>query len=231
MLLELGMAVGGGILNALAGAEQNRAEEKKKQQALSLLRENIIDPDELDALMRDINSTFNNKLVTTLNSTALSSRGVANNQVAKGVAAGQVEGQRYGTLADARFRALDSNKQTNAAMASVIAGSPTPSSGVGDFFEGAMTAAPIGMELSKMLNPSIASTLGGAGGAIGEGGVSAVDSKGFSGSYSGPKFDDSNFSEDFGTFGKLWGHQGTIGDDNRFLMDQVGSNIHYGRGR
>jgi len=159
MILELGMAVGGGILNALAGAEANRAEEKKKQQALALLRENVIDPDELDALMRDINMTFNSRLTNTLNTTALRSRGVANSAVVKGVVAGQMEGQRLGTLADARFKAMENNKQAYSSMASVIAGSPTPSSGVGNFFEGAMTAAPIGMELSKMMSSDIFNTL------------------------------------------------------------------------
>lgn len=203
MVLELGVAVGGGILNALNGAAANREEEKKKQQALSLLRENLIDPNELDALMRDINSTFNSKLVSTLNSTALTSRGVANSGVVKGAVAGQIEGQRLGSLTDARFRAMESNKQTNSAMASVIANSPTPSSGVGDFFEGVMAAAPIGMELSKMLDPSVAATL--AGGATGAGGTSAVDSKGFSGIMGGPSFDNANMGEDLGMFSKLWG--------------------------
>jgi hypothetical protein len=159
MILELGMAVGGGILNALAGAEANRAEEKKKQQALSLLRENVIDPDELDSLMRDINMTFNNRLTSTLNTTALRSRGAANSGVVKAAVAGQMEGQRLGTLQDTKFRALESNKATYSSMASVIASSPTPSSGVGNFAKGAMGALPIGMELSKMMSADVFNTL------------------------------------------------------------------------
>lgn len=224
-LLAIGLAVGGGILNALSGAEANRAEEKRAQQALALLRENIIDPDELDALMRDINSTFNNRLVTTLNSTALTSRGVANAQVAKGVAAGQVEGERLGTLKDARFRVMESNKQTNAAMASVIAGTPAPSSGIGDFFTGALTAAPIGIELGKMLDPEIATTL-----AAGDG-----SEKGLSGRYDGPSYGKNSVNLS-GTFGDIWGDQDpgfTLNQQrqNYWFTQQAKFGTNYGRGQ
>lgn len=153
MLLELGVAVGGGILNALSGAAEDREMNKRKQQALALLKENIIDPDELNLMLSNVNRLFNNRLANTLNSTALRSRGVANAGLVKGAAAGAVEGQRFASLMDVQERVFESNKQTRSQMANVEAAMGSSHNALGDFFSGALGAAPIGMELSKMLAP------------------------------------------------------------------------------
>lgn len=149
MFLELGLAVGGGILNALAGQEQNAEIEKRKQAAIAALRENIIDPKELDTMLTDINRLFNSRLVNTLNSTAIRSRGVANSGVVKGVVAGQIEGARLGTLSETRFKALESNKQTMNQIANVNASMGRQNSFLGDFASGTLTALPAVLEGSK----------------------------------------------------------------------------------
>ena len=202
MILELGLAVGGGILNALAGAEKDRENEKRKQSALAMLRENIIDPNELDTMLQGINRMFNNRLVSTLNSTALRSKGIVNSGVMKAAAAGNIEGARLGTLSDTRFKVADSNRSTYSQMAGVEVGSGKESSVVGDFFSGALTALPAAMEAGKMFSPSVANTLG-AGAGVGEGTTKAIDSKGFMGHVSKniTSLEDSNY----GSFGKMFG--------------------------
>lgn len=149
MLLELGLAVGGGVLNALSGSAQDREIEKRKQQALALLRENIIDPKELDTMLTDINRLFNSRLVSTLNSTAIRSRGVVNSGVVKGVVAGQIEGARLGTLTETRFKTLQSNQATRAQMANVETTMGPQHDFLGDFASGALTALPTALEGSK----------------------------------------------------------------------------------
>ena len=151
MLLELGLAVGGGLLNAINGSEEDRQMEKRKQQAIALLKENIIDPNELDTMLQNVNRLFNNRLATTLNSTALRSRGIANSNVAKGVVAGGIEASRLGALTDVNMKVIDSNKQTREKMASVDASMGPQHNFFGDFAGGALAAAPVGIELSKML--------------------------------------------------------------------------------
>lgn len=151
LLLTAGIAVGGGILNALNGSAEDREMEKRKQAALTLLRENIIDPVELDTMLSNINRLFNNRLANTLNSTALRSRGIANSGVVKGIAAGQIESGRLGAISDTEFKALESNKQTRAQMAQTEVQYGSQHNFFGDFAGGALAAAPVGIELSKML--------------------------------------------------------------------------------
>lgn len=166
MLLELGIAVGGGLLNALSGSAANSAAElearrqqelieKRKQSALALLKENIIDPDELDTMLDNVNRLFNNRLVNTLNSTALRSRGIANNTAVKGVVASGIESQRLGSINEAYNRMLENNKQVGLQAANVVASTPIipipqQSNFFGDFVGGALAAAPVGIELSKL---------------------------------------------------------------------------------
>lgn len=201
MLLELGLAVGGGILNAVAGAEQDREMEKRKQRSLSLLRENIVDPDELDDMLSGINQMFNSRLVSTLNSTALRSRGVANSGVVKGVTAGQIEGQRLGTLSDTRFRVQESNNNTRTQMANVESSIGSSNSVVGDFFAGGLTALPAAMEAGKMLNPSVSTTLASAG----TPNVKSTSPTNITSPIGIPSYNEGNIMEGLGTFSKLYG--------------------------
>lgn len=154
MLLELGIAVGGGLLNALSGSAEDREMEQRKQRAMELLKENIIDPDELDLMLDNVNRLFNNRLINTLNSTALRSRGVANSATVKGVVSAGIESARLNTLADVNFKTMESNKQTRAQLANLETAFGGQHNFFGDFVGGALAAAPVGIELSKMLAPT-----------------------------------------------------------------------------
>jgi len=149
MLLELGLAVGGGLLNAAAGSAEDAELEKQRQKMLGLLQENIIDPAELDRLLADVNRMFNNRLVNTLNSTALRSRGFANSNVVKGATAGAIEGARIGTLSDTRFRALENNRNVRGQMVGVDLQTMPKHTFLGDFASGTLTALPTVLEGSK----------------------------------------------------------------------------------
>lgn len=146
----IGATVGSALLNALGGQAENAEMDKRRQRALSLLRENIIDPGELDLMLNNINRLFNNRLANTLNSTALSSRAVANSNVVKGAVAGTLEGQRYQALIGAQERVYESNKGTLAQMAQTeLAGGPNRSFFM-DFATGGLKGAQLGMEWEKM---------------------------------------------------------------------------------
>lgn len=154
MLFAIGAAVVGGALNALSGAAEDREMEKRKQAAMAQLRQNIIDPNELDSMLNNVNRLFNNRLVNTLNSTALQSRGVANSNVVKGVTAGQIEAGRLGALTDTQLKVQEGNRQTYSQMAGIESSMGGRHNAIGDFASGALAAAPVGMELSKMLSPN-----------------------------------------------------------------------------
>lgn len=158
MLLELGVAVGGGILNALNGSAEDREMEQRKQRAIALLKENIIDPDELNTMLQNVNRLFNNRLANTLNSTALRSRGIANNSVVKGVVASGIESARLGAITDTEQKALDNNSQVNSQIAQTELGYGDKHNFFGDFVGGALAAAPVGIELSKMLSDKTITT-------------------------------------------------------------------------
>lgn len=163
--LAIGTAVGGGLLNALAGNEERDRVEKQRSQALSLLRENIIDADELDLMLRNVNRLFNNRLVNTLNTTALQSRGFANANVAKASVAGAMEGSRLQSINETERSVLEANRATRAGMAQVEMSMTPTGSTLGDFTSGALAAAPVGMELSKLaatrtMTPTHAPTAG-----------------------------------------------------------------------
>lgn len=146
----IGATVGSALLNAIGGQAENAEMDKRRQRALSLLKENIIDPGELDLMLNNVNRLFNNRLTATLNSTALSSRAVANSNVVKGAVAGTLEGQRYQALIGAQERVYESNKGTLAQMAQTeLAGGPNRSFFM-DFATGGLKGAQLGMEWEKM---------------------------------------------------------------------------------
>lgn len=216
MLLELGLAVGGGILNAAAGSAENDQLEKQRQEMLKILGESIIDPAELDHMLANVNKMFNNRLVNTLNSTAIRSRGIANSNVVKGATIGTLEGARLGTLEQTRFSAREANAKTRAAMVGVNLQTMPKGSFLGDFLEGGLQALPIGMELSKMMSPEVANTLAQTPANSTSPGISGdySASRGIIGNnspiapnlqYNGPEYDSSNLTEGLDTFTKLWG--------------------------
>lgn len=152
MLLELGLAVGGGLLNAAAGSAQNDQLEKQRQEMLKLLEESLIQPEELDRMLGNVNRLFNNRLVNTLNSTAIRSRGIVNSNVVKGATAGAMEGARIGTLEQTRFSARESNARTRAAMVGVNMQTMPKNNFFEDFTTGALTSVPLTMEAGKLLD-------------------------------------------------------------------------------
>lgn len=202
MLLELGLAVGGGLLNAAAGSAENDQLEKQRQEMLKILQESIIDPAELDHMLANVNRMFNNRLVNTLNSTAIRSRGIANSNVVKGATIGTLEGARLGTLEQTRFSARESNAKTRAAMVGVNLQTAPKHNFFGDFVAGGLQALPLGMELSKMMNPEVANTLDASAseGITGNNSPTAPNLQ-----YNGPQYDYSNLTEGLDTFTKLWG--------------------------
>lgn len=200
MLLELGVAVGGGILNAIAGSAENDQIEAQKQRTLAYLNENIIDSGELNDMLRDINSMFNSRLVSTLNSTAIRSRGISNNNIVKGSASAELEGQRINTLSTTRMKVLEANRTTRAQMSGVEATMGPKSNFFGNFTTGALTAAPIGMELSKLFKPAedvVAGVIdGGPDTSVSSTPISSsggdATSRRFSGNYDGPSYKSPN---------------------------------------
>jgi len=70
-----------------------------------------------------------------------------------------MEGARLGTLEQTRFNAREANAKTRAAMVGVNLQTMPKHNFFGDFTTGALTAAPIGMELSKLMSSDVFNTL------------------------------------------------------------------------
>lgn len=203
--LAIGTAVGGGLLNMAAGNAEREQQNKAKQRTLSLLQENIIDPEELDLMLRNVNRLFNNRLVNTLNSTALQSRGFANANVAKATVAGAMEGSRLQSVNDTQQQAAEANRATRAQMAQVEGMMIPQGSALGDFAGGAIQGAQAGMQLSGLLSAqSIAPTHAPSAGALTE------TMKGPEGLWDNKRYDDMNLSAIPSNSGKGYGWDNTI---------------------
>lgn len=141
-----------GIGNAIEGSSQREDQERKIKRAQDQIRSSIIDEGELSLMLNNTERLFNNRLISTLNTTALKSRGYANAGVIGAAVAGSMEGEKLNSLQDIRFKVLQHNTTANNKIADLEMGMPTGSS-LGDFATGFVGGIPTGIELSKLFKP------------------------------------------------------------------------------
>jgi len=154
--LTIGLMVGTSLFGGLANQQaQRRAQEeyeKRKQYATSILEKSIVSDEQLNMMMNNVSRLFNSRLISTLNTTAIRQRGVANQGVIGGAVAGQMESAKIGSQIELEQQILARNTQTRSQIAALQMGGPTADS-TSDFLTGALTALPTGIELSKFLLP------------------------------------------------------------------------------
>ena len=144
------MAIGSGIANMISNSNKAKAEKEQRDQAIGTLRSNLIDDKGLNDLLQSNNRMFNNGLISTLNSSAISSRGYANSGVVGAAVAGGIEGKRLEADTNIEQNVQKQNYDINSRI-SQLQGSPiTSEDPTGSFITGAIPGLTAGLELDKM---------------------------------------------------------------------------------
>lgn len=147
------LAVGGvsGIANMFASQAKAREEQRRISRAQELIGRNLIDNKQLDEMLRDNTRLFNQRLVNTLNTTALRARGTSNAGVAGAQAAGQIEGARTASEIGIKQDVLKQNAQVRTAQAQLGLGGSI-SDPLGDFIQGAVAGGVAGSQVMRNIN-------------------------------------------------------------------------------
>jgi hypothetical protein len=142
-----------GLANAFSSAAKAREERRRIAKAQELIGRNLIDDKQLDSMLRDNTRLFNQRLVNTLNQTALRAKGTANAGVAGAQAAGQIEGARATSEMGIRQDVLRSNMGTRTQIAQLgLSGSI--SDPIGDFVSGAIHGGVAGAQVMRTIKLS-----------------------------------------------------------------------------
>lgn len=144
-------ALGGGILNTIGGSIEADRIEKQKARMRAILEEAKISDGELTNILSNVHKLFNARLVTTLNSAALQSSGIANSNVTKGIVAGALEGQRLQAVTQTTENALNQNKQVDMKLAE-LEGISSNNNFLSDFLGGAISGGMLGMQATELFD-------------------------------------------------------------------------------
>ncbi len=153
----------GGISSIFSDAAAVEAMNEKISRAQALAATGLVDQDEIQDRLASIDRMFNQRLTSVLNTTAIRSRGFANQGTIGAAAAGQVEGARLTAQDTAVARAGDVNRNVRMSIAQMELqkGSSDP---VGSFVQGASAGLTTGMEATKFFDrdemPSIPTSVG-----------------------------------------------------------------------
>lgn len=164
-LLMISATLGGGAINALAGQSEQDALNKKKARMRALLEEAYITPGEIDNILSNVHRLFNNRLTSTLNSAALTSRTIANNNITKGIVAGSIRGQELTAENSIISSTMQQNQEIDMKLAELESMS-TESNFLSDFLGGSISGSMLGMQIEKLLsnlktNKNLSNSLGG----------------------------------------------------------------------
>lgn len=151
----VGGAMLSGIANALSGSSERKKRRKTISKAQDLLREGYISNRDIGLQGNRINRYFNAAATNVLNSTALSTRGVANAPVVAAAAAAPLAGQSALAQANYKERADQSNKSITEKIAIMeLQKSEESGTNFGDFFSGAIQGGIAGSQIASMMPKS-----------------------------------------------------------------------------
>jgi len=171
----------GGITSMFSESSQARAMNENIRRAQALIAQGLTSSDDIADRLQSIDRQFNSRLTSVLNTTAIRSRGFANQGVIGAAAAGAVEGSRLATEAGVIEQSLTDNKGIRQAIAQIELGKKDPDM-IGAFVEGAAAGATTGMEIQKMAGgrelPSLDTTDTGGGNIAGFGSIPAMKDAG-----------------------------------------------------
>lgn len=143
-----GFAIGG-ITSMFSEASQARQMNENIRRAKALLEEGLTSADDIADRLHSIDRQFNSRLTSVLTTTAIRSRGFANQGVIGAAAAGAVEGARLATEAGVVEQSLTDNKGIRSAQAQLELAKQSPDL-IGAFAEGGIAGATAGMEIAKI---------------------------------------------------------------------------------
>lgn len=157
---SMGMALGpwgaiagglvGGLTSMFSGQSEADAINEKIRRAQALAAESLVDNAEISSRLNSIDRMFNQRLTSTLNTTAIRSRGFANSGTIGAAVAGGVEGDRLAAKSQTVNQSLDYNKQVQQSIAQMELGTTTANP-VADFVTGATSGIALGMEVEKYM--------------------------------------------------------------------------------
>lgn len=142
------MALGSGIANAFSDSSTVKGNNKKISQAQALLRDNLIDEQELADRLNENKVFYNNSIASLLNKTALTSRGFNNSGVIGAAVASPVLANMAQSANQIKMHRDENNRQVNSQIAQVGLGEQTADP-VGSFFGGAIPGLTAGIEMAK----------------------------------------------------------------------------------
>ena len=146
-----GASLASGIASIFSDKATADAANERIRRMQALMAEGLVDSGEIANRLRGVDRMFNQRLNAVLNTTALRSRGFANQGTIGAAVAGGVEGARLEAHSNILDSAYNSNRQTRTqiAMAGLGEQSANP---VGAFTEGAAAGAMLGNEIQNTLN-------------------------------------------------------------------------------
>jgi len=151
-LIAGGIAIGSGIASIFSNKAQSDAVQEAIKRAKALAAQGLISQDDLADRLNSIDRSFNQRLTSTLNTTAIRSRGLANRGTVGAAVAGNVEGARLSAQENAIGQAQTINTQIRSQIAGIeLQGLGTGADPVGSFVEGAAAALPLVNEGAKFL--------------------------------------------------------------------------------
>lgn len=146
-----GASLASGIASIFSDKSAADAANERIRRMQALMAEGLVDSGEIANRLRGVDRMFNQRLNAVLNTTALRSRGFANQGVIGAAVAGGVEGARLEAHSNILDSAYNTNRQirTNIATAELGGQSSNP---IGAFTEGAAAGAMLGNEIQNTLN-------------------------------------------------------------------------------
>jgi len=148
-ILTVGGALFGGINNLLGASEEQRKNRERADKARQILEQGLIGEGELNLMLNNTERLFNSRLTSTLNSTALRSRGIANANVVSGAVAGAMEADKLRSLSEQRLQVQRNNLDIRNKEAQIEAQVPVTNT-AGAFVSGALGGAQMGMSVANL---------------------------------------------------------------------------------
>lgn len=157
LLIAAGIAAATGTANAISDGTAASQQQDNINAYIKEISKNRIDNEELDKLLLANKRLFNNKLVSVLNTAALKTNNIANQNVVAGSLASNITASAVESELNLRYRVEDNNKNVTTQIASAKLGQISADP-VGSFFTGAIPGFTAGLEAIKYVNNSSGTT-------------------------------------------------------------------------
>lgn len=147
-------AAAGGALSAFSDSARTKAMNENIRRAQALAAQGLVSQRQLSNRLRSVDRMFNQRLNSVLNTTALRSRGYANQGTIGAAAAGGVEGARLEAQSRIIGESQDVNRQIQMQQAQLELGKQSADP-IGSFVSGAVSGASVGIQAEQLAQDDI----------------------------------------------------------------------------